>query len=55
LTIGNTGWRPEPLDWLEPEEISTVEKSAESIQEFISEVLVDEVRATLPREALLVG
>jgi hypothetical protein len=54
LTIGNNGWHPEPVDWLEPDEISAVKKSTESIEEFISGVLVDAVKATLPQEALLV-
>jgi malate dehydrogenase len=54
LTIGKNGWRPEPLDWLEPDEISAVRKSTESIEQFISGILVDPEKATLPQEALLV-
>jgi malate dehydrogenase len=54
LTIGNNGWRPEPLDWLAPDEISAVKKSTESIEQFISEVLIDAAKATLPPEALAV-
>ena len=55
LTIGANGWRAEPLDWLEPDEVRAVKKSTESIEQFISEILIDAVRATLPDEALLVG
>jgi malate dehydrogenase len=53
LTIGNNGWRPEPLDWLESEEISVVKKSTESIEKYLSGVLVDSGKATLPQDALL--
>jgi malate dehydrogenase len=55
LTIGANGWRAEPLDWLEPDEVRAVKKSTESIEQFISEILIQAVRATLPDEALLVG
>ncbi|HYZ85597.1 MAG TPA: hypothetical protein VE621_14395 [Bryobacteraceae bacterium] len=54
LTIGTNGWQAEPLDWLESDEISAVKKSTQSIEEFISGILIDAVRATLPPEALLV-
>jgi malate dehydrogenase len=52
-TIGMDGWRPEPLDWLTPEEIRAIHKSADSIEEFISGTLIDAVRATLTPEALM--
>jgi hypothetical protein len=55
LTVGANGWRAEPLDWLEPDEVRAVKKSTESIEQFISEILIEAVRATLPDEALLVG
>jgi malate dehydrogenase len=51
LTIGKNGWRPEPLDWLEPDEISAVRISTESIEQFISGVMASTVKATLPEEA----
>jgi malate dehydrogenase len=54
LTIGKHGWYPEPLDWLEPDEISAVKKATQSIEQFISGILIDAVRAALPPEALLV-
>jgi malate dehydrogenase len=54
VTIGMDGWRPEPLDWLTPEEIRAIQKSTHSIEEFISSTLIDAVRATLTPEALLV-
>jgi len=54
LTIGKNGWNPEPLDWLESDEISAVKKSTQLIEHFISGTLIDAVRATLPPEALLV-
>jgi malate dehydrogenase len=50
LTIEKNGWHAEPLDWLEPDEISAVQKSTESIEEFISGTLIDGVRATLSLE-----
>jgi malate dehydrogenase len=55
LTIGPKGWRADPLDWLEPDEVSAVKQSMESIEQFISEILIEAVRATLPEEALLIG
>jgi malate dehydrogenase len=54
LTIGKNGWQAEQLDWLESEEISAVKKSTESIEEFISDTLIEGVRATLSTEELLV-
>ena len=48
LTIGKNGWNAEPLDWLRQEEISAVRKSTHSVEEFISGILIDAVRATLP-------
>ena len=53
LTIGKGGWHAAPLDWLNSEEIHAVEHSTESIEEFISGILIDAVRATLPPEDLI--
>jgi malate dehydrogenase len=53
VTIGLDGWRPEPFDWLNPEEIRAIQKSTQSIEEFVSKTLIDAVRATLTPEALL--
>jgi malate dehydrogenase len=53
LTIGTDGWRPESLDWLDANEISAIQKSTRSIEEFISRTLIDGVKATLPPDALL--
>jgi RNA-directed DNA polymerase len=39
----------------EADEVRAVKKSTESIEQFISEILIEAVRATLPDEALLVG
>jgi malate dehydrogenase len=50
LTIGKTGWHAESLDWLDPEEVRAMKKSAESVEEFISATLIDAVRAALPPE-----
>jgi malate dehydrogenase len=55
LTIGANGWRAEPLDWLNPDEVSAVKQSTVSIEQFIAEILIKAVRATLPDEAVLVG
>lgn len=54
LTIGTKGWHAEPLDWLTPDEIAAARKSAQSIDQFVSAILTDAVRATIPSEALLV-
>lgn len=53
LTLGAHGWHAEPLDWLEPDEISAVRRATQSIDEFISGILIGAVKATLPPEALL--
>ena len=53
LTISKNGWNSEPLDWLESDEISAVKKSTQSIEDFISGILINAVTATLPSEALL--
>jgi malate dehydrogenase len=55
LTIGANGWRAEPLDWLEPNEVRALKQSTESIERFISEIMIEAVRANIPDEALLVG
>lgn len=54
LTIRGNEWQPEELDWLDSDEIRALKKSTQSIEEFISGVLIDAVRATLPPEALWV-
>jgi malate dehydrogenase len=54
LTIGKNGWCSEPLDWLDSDEISAVKKSTKSIEQFISEVIIDAAKATLPPEAMLI-
>ena len=54
LTIGKNGWQAEALDWLDANEVRAVKKSTESIEEFISETLIDGVRATLSPEELMV-
>jgi malate dehydrogenase len=41
VTIGLDGWRPEPLHWLNPEEIRAIQKSTQSTEEFISKTLID--------------
>ena len=33
VTIGLDGWRPEPLDWLNPEEIRAIQKSYCALEE----------------------
>jgi malate dehydrogenase len=53
LRLLENGWQADELDWLDADEISTVRKSPQSIEEFISKILRDAVRATLPAEALL--
>jgi hypothetical protein len=45
LTVWANGWRAEPLDWLEPDEVRAVKKSTESIEQFISEILIEAVRS----------
>jgi malate dehydrogenase len=50
LTIRKNGWQAEPLDWLESEEIHALQRSTESIEEFISSTLIDGVRETLSPE-----
>jgi malate dehydrogenase len=53
LRIGRNGWRAEPLDWLRPDEIRAVQQSTESIEQFVSGIMIDGVRATLSPEELL--
>ena len=53
LTMGPNGWHAEPLDWLDPSEMDRVQRCAESIDRFVSAILSEAVRATLPPEALL--
>jgi malate dehydrogenase len=55
LTVGANGWRAEPLDWLQPDEISAVKRSAQSVEQFISGILINGAKATLPPEAQLVS
>ncbi len=54
LTLGTGGWQTEPLDWLQPSEITAVSTCAQSIDRFVSGILAEAVRAEAPREALLV-
>jgi malate dehydrogenase len=54
LTLGTNGWHAEPLDWLKPDEIAAAMKCAQSIDQFVSAILTDAVRAIIPSEALLV-
>ena len=54
VTIGMDGWRPESLYWLTADEIRAIQKSTQSIEEFISSTLIDAVRTALAPEALLV-
>jgi malate dehydrogenase len=52
LTVGKNGWQAEPLDWLDPDEIRAVKKSAESIEDSISATLINGVRAALSPDEL---
>jgi malate dehydrogenase len=54
LTLGRNGWRAEPLDWLEADEMSAVQKCVQSIDQFVSGVLSEAVRGATPPESLLV-
>src|SRR5690349_1637397 len=54
LTLGRDGWHAEPLDWLDPDEINAIVISAQTINEFVSGVMSEAVRAAVPPEALLV-
>jgi malate dehydrogenase len=47
VTIGMDGRRPESLYWLTADEIRAIQKSTQSIEEFISSTLIDAVRTTL--------
>ena len=53
VSIGKNGWNAEPLDWLQPDEITAVQQSTQSIEQFISEILIDAVRPTLPPDDAL--
>ncbi len=53
VSIGKNGWNAEPLDWLQPDEITAVQQSTQSIAQFISEILIDAVRPTLPPDNAL--
>lgn len=53
LTAGPNGWHAEPLDWLDASEMDRLQQCAESIDRFVSTILSEAVRATLPPEALL--
>jgi malate dehydrogenase len=54
LKMGKNGWDAEPLDWLEPQEIHAIQKSTESIEEFIADTLIGGIRATLSLKELWV-
>ena len=44
----------EPLDWLLSDEVTSIEKSAKVLNEFISEIMTAAIRASVPSpEALL--
>ena len=53
LTISKAGWHPEPLDWLNAEEVATLLRCAQSINQFVSGVMTGAVRAAVPSEASL--
>jgi malate dehydrogenase len=55
LTLGTSGWRAEPLDWLQPDEAGAVLRCAESIDRFVSGILTEAVQVAMPPEALLVS
>jgi len=55
LTLGRDGWHAEPLDWLDSDEINAIVTSAQTINEFVSGVMSEAVRAAVPSEALLVA
>lgn len=54
LTVRGNEWQPAELDWLDVDEVKAVKKSTQSIEEFISETLIDAIKSTLPQEALWV-
>jgi len=54
LAVRGNEWQPAELDWLHADEIKALRKSTQSIEEFISETLIDAVKSTLPSEALWV-
>ena len=55
LTLGRDGWHAEPLEWLDPDEINAIVMSSQRINEFVSGVMSEAVRAAVPSEALLVA
>lgn len=55
LTLGHDGWHAEPLDWLDLDEMAAVARSVESIDEFVSGILSEAVKAAMPPEALFVA
>jgi malate dehydrogenase len=55
LTLSTNGWHAESLDWLTPNEIVAATNCARSIDQFVSAILTDAVRTTIPSEALLVN
>ena len=55
LSVGRNGWHAEPLEDLAPDEIAAVMRSVQSINQFVSAIMTEAVRAAIPAEASLVA
>ncbi len=53
LMLTKDGWHAESLEWLLPEEVAAVARCVESVNEFISGILTEAMRAATPTEELL--